>query len=236
MGLCNTGLTCFKQPEPINGVCLTSSSVANFTGGGGTGGTDASGDSPLLLTDSGGANDGPGVGVTDGPPTSDAPVASETGGGDAPATSTNLITNGNFSSGTTNWATKNGTASMNIVGGQLCVSGITTNVLLSWQLGDGTMGPALVGGASYTFSYGAMATGPLMIDAKVGEALSPYTPDFDTAPGADSVPASLMMFTHMFTEPAAGDTGAGVAFEIPATGSAPAGDTVCFANVSLVQN
>src|SRR5580704_8206933 len=143
MGTCNTGLTCFPQPSPINGVCLTSSSVANIMGGGGTGGTDASGDSPLLLTDSGGANDGTGVGVTDGPQMSDTPVTSESGGGDAPATSTNLITNGNFSSGTMMWGTVSGSATLAVTGGQLCLTSITPNVILAWPQPSGTAGPAL---------------------------------------------------------------------------------------------
>jgi hypothetical protein len=238
MGACNAGLTCFPQPEPVNGVCLTSSSVANIMGGGGAGGTDASGDSPLLLTDGGGANDGTGVGVTDGPPTSDAPVTSETGGGDAPATSTNLITNGNFSSGTTNWTLQNGAGSAAVAAGsgQLCITGITSSVLLTWPT-TGVPGAALTGGASYTFSYMAMATVPLTVDAKVGETNSPYTADFETATGMDAVTATLSPFTHTFTEPAAGDTSAGIAFTIPQTGNVPAGETtVCFANVSLVQN
>jgi hypothetical protein len=195
---------------------------------------DASGDSPLPVTDGAGGNDG--AGLTDSPQTNDVLVASETGGGDTASPSTNLITNGNFASGTAMWGTVSGSATLGATGGQLCLTGITPNVQLAWPQPSGTAGPALVGGASYTFSYMAMATVPLTIDAKVGETNSPYTADFETTTG-DAVTATLTPFTHTFTEGAAGDTSAGLAFTVPQTGSVPTGETkVCFANVSLVQN
>jgi hypothetical protein len=235
MGTCNTGLTCFGQPSPINGVCLTESSLAALIASGGTGGMDASGDSPLLLTDGGGANDG--TGVTDAPQTSDTPVVtSEAGGNDTGSPSTNLITNGNFSNGTTDWTLQNGAGTAAVASGQLCITGITSSVLLTWPT-TGVPGAALTAGASYTFSYMAMATVPLTVDAKVGETNSPYNPDYDTPTGSDAVTTTLSPFTHTFTEPAAGDTSAGIAFTIPQGGTVPGGETqVCFANVSLVQN
>jgi hypothetical protein len=99
-------------------------------------------------------------------------------------------------------------------------------------------GAPLVGGASYTFSYEAMATVPLTVDAKIGMTAVPYTADFETVAGDDLVTTSLVTFTHTWTEGAAGDTSAGVAFTIPqAPGNVPSGETqVCFANVRLVQN
>jgi hypothetical protein len=234
MGACNAGYTCFKQPSPVNGVCLASSTVPNTTGSGGAVGSDASGDSPSLLTDGGApANDG--AGVTDGPQTSDAPPTSEAGGNDTGSTSTNLITNGNFSNGTTDWTLQNGAGTAAVASGQLCVTGITSSVLLTWPT-TGVPGAALTAGASYTFSYMAMATVPLTVDAKVGETNTPYNADFDTTAGMDAVTTTLTTFTHTFTE-GPGDTSAGIAFTIPQGGSVPAGETmVCFANVSLAQN
>lgn len=131
------------------------------------------------------------------------------------------------------WQTQNGTATLGGTGGQLCVMGITTNVQLTWPAAGS--GATLTGGASYTFSYSALATVGLTVDAKVGQTVSPYTADFESA--TDAVPTTLQAFTHTFNEPAAGDTSAGVAFTIPQTGNVPAGETqVCFENVSLVQN
>jgi hypothetical protein len=239
---CNAGLQCIAQPSPVNGVCLTPAGVAALSGGGsgGSGGSglDApSGDAPnLSLADSAGGGSG-GAGNADAQST---PIP-EAGITDTAPASTNLITNGNFSSGTSMWGTVSGSAALAVTGGQLCLTDIDPNVQLAWPQPSGTAGPALVAGASYTLSYMAMATVPLTIDAKVGETNSPYTADYETTTGTDPVTATLTSFTHTFTE-GTGDTSAGLAFTIPqevgnVAGNVPTGETqICFANVSLVKN
>jgi hypothetical protein len=111
------------------------------------------------------------------------------------------------------------------------------NVQLAWPQGGGTPF-ALTAGTSYTFSYQAMATVPVTIDAKVGYTMPNYTADFETAAGAgDAVGTSLTSFTHTWMEMSGGDTSTGLAFTIPQSGDEPTGETqICFANVSLVQN
>jgi hypothetical protein len=88
----------------------------------------------------------------------------------------------------------------------------------------------LAAGASYTFTYKARATPPLMVDAKVGLSMMPYTADFDAKMEAVTTP--LQTFTHPFTAPQA-DTSAGIAFTFAAGG---AGNQVCFQSVGLFAN
>jgi hypothetical protein len=205
--------------------------VSHGSGGVGGSGGSASGGSGGASGGAGGSGDSGGGG---------AGGTSDSGGGGAGgaggASNGNLITNGDFSNGSTDWQTQDGSGTINVSGGQLCVTGINTSVLLTWPVGGN--GAALTGGASYTFTYSAMATVPLTVDAKVGETNSPYTADFDTPSGSDAVTTSFMTFTHMFTESSSGDTSAGVAFTL-AQGptNVPSGETqVCFQNISLVQN
>ncbi len=144
----------------------------------------------------------------------------------------NLIDNGDFSSGTTNWtlSTYSG-ASIAVSGGALCVSltdyGYGT---LGW--GGATLSTPLSAGTSYTFSYTAwVTTGTLYtFTAKVGHSVSPYTADFTTSLDAPS--ATSTDFVHTFTQTAA-DTGAGIGFSIEAYSASA---TVCLQNVSLVAN
>lgn len=93
----------------------------------------------------------------------------------------------------------------------------------------------LAGGYSYTFSY-TVAVGynttdgynSGAVDAKVGHTTSPYTVDADYA--NESTPAGTTMHAHTFS--GVTDTSAGVAFTFT-----PVNDgTICFSNVSLVQN
>jgi hypothetical protein len=263
-GTCSTGLTCYAQPAPINGVCLSPINVGGSggsggTGAGGSGGTGGAGGSGGSGGTAGAGGSGGSAGGTAGAGGSGGSggsadaggsggTAGAGGSGGSGGSSGNLVTNGNFASGTTDWGTINGTATIGVTGTQLCVSGITTNVQLAWPQGGGTPF-ALTAGASYTLSYSAMATVPLTIDAKVGYTMPGYTADFETSgspacsapstcdPGGDMVGTSLTPFTHTWTEMTGGDTSTGLAFTLPQTGNVPSGETqVCFANVSVVQN
>jgi hypothetical protein len=144
---------------------------------------------------------------------------------------TNLITNGDFSQGMTLWNTVNGTQTITVTNGELCVdSPAGTVVTLAWP--QNSTGPALTlsMSASYTFSYKARATSMnVTVDAKVGHTASPYTADFETA--SDAVTTSEQPFTHTFT-PAQDDSSTGLAFMFTSTNA----QSVCFQAVSLVQN
>jgi hypothetical protein len=97
------------------------------------------------------------------------------------------------------------------------------------------MGTPIMGADSYTLKYTAfaMAGGNLTVNAKIGQTMSPYTADFSTN---DNVTAGPTPFTHMFTPSSGDDPSAGIAFTIPQTGNVTSATTVCFQNVSLIQN
>jgi hypothetical protein len=205
-----------------------------------------------------GSSDAPGSQVTDADPDmraadagSEMRVAADTGGSemrvadvgpeaDAPeneadATGPNLITNGDFSMGMSDWVPKpmaDGT--LTILPGppkQLCVAVPSGEmVVLAW-----TPGVMLSPGATYTFTYSAMATPAVTVDAKVGHSSSPYTADFETQSGSDAISTSFNTFVHSFTAPTSPvETSAGIAFGIPQAGNVGAAETVCFEEVSLV--
>jgi Carbohydrate binding domain len=146
----------------------------------------------------------------------------------------NVVTNGDFSQGATNWAIVAGNGTFTASGGKGCVAvgatQLNQTVTLGWPEPPGSAGAVLLSGTSYTFSYSASSmAAPISIDAKVGQTTSPYTADFET--GADAVTTQVTPFSHTFTA-SPGDPSAGVAFAF--TAAAP--ETVCFQNVSLVQN
>jgi hypothetical protein len=181
--------------------------------------------SKMRVSDTGGSD----MRVADAGPEVDAPE------NEADATGPNLITNGDFSMGTSDWVP------MPIADGtlathpgpppQLCVAVPSGEmVVLAW-----TPGVMLSPGATYTFTYSAMATPAVTVDAKVGHSSSPYTADFETPSGSDAVSTSFNTFVHSFTAPTSPvETSAGIAFGIPQTGNVGAAETVCFEEVSLV--
>jgi hypothetical protein len=228
---CNTGLVCYSKvcvavpeagaPAPASGTATgttpagdasTGSAPAESTGEGGTSGSDGNGDAPVM--------------------------ASAEDDGATPPAGTNLVTNGSFSQGTMFWGIVSGNGTANANNGQLCVMvAANQNAILGWPEPSGTAGPPLVPGAMYTLQYSAQATPSTGVDVKVGHTTSPYTADFETPMGGDAVPGSSMTFTHTFNAPTSpAESSAGLAFTVPATGTAPAALQVCFQNVSLVQN
>jgi len=157
------------------------------------------------------------------------------------STGPNLITNGDFAMGTIYWGLyqqMGGSSSITTPTSsppQLCVTvPAGASVILGWTPAAG--GIMLSPGASYTFSYSAMATPAVTVEAKVGHSDFPYTADFD---GFDPVPTTLTVFTSPpFAAPTAdaAETSAGIEFTIPSTGTVASTETICFENVSLVQN
>jgi hypothetical protein len=169
-------------------------------------------------------NDGPSASDTQSvPPMNDASGA------------LNLVTNGDFSQGTADWGIVDGNGTFTATGGKGCVAaGANQGQTLGWpeaaQGAPPAVGAVLEQGASYTLSYGAYSTtSPLAMDAKVGQTMSPYTPDFETA--TDAVTTTVTTFTHTFTA-TTGDTSAGIAFAFTPTMD----DQICFENVSLTKN
>jgi hypothetical protein len=206
---CNSGLSC------LSNICVA-------TSGGSSGGETNPGDDAATADES---EDAAQQGDSQEPPAADSPT------GVGP---TNVVTNGDFSQGATNWNIVAGNGTFTASGGKGCVAvdanQLNQTVTLGWPEPPGSPGAVLLPGDSYTFSYSAASTtAPVTMDAKVGQTTSPYTADFETA--SDAVTTTVTPFSHTFTA-TTGDPSAGIAFAFMA--SAP--ETVCFQNVSLVQN
>jgi hypothetical protein len=160
-----------------------------------------------------------------------------TGLGTGTGTGTNLVTNGSFADGTTDWGITYGTATVSIVGGDLCVAvaaaNDTTTIVLGWPEPTGTAGVPLSATGSYTFSYTAHATKEAVtMDAKVGDTVGPNFLPVDFVSETDAVATTATTFTHPFTPASGADPTAGIAF----TFVAGVAQSLCFANVSLVEN
>jgi hypothetical protein len=165
------------------------------------------------------------------------PADASAGDSSTMSSGANLITNGDFSQGTTMWGIVSGTAgTLMASANELCVPLTGGSPQLGWPEPSGTQGPALTGEASYTLSYAVRAASAnATVDVKVGHSVSPYDTDFDTANTAsmtDAVTTTLKTYTHTFTVPEAGDTSAGLAFTI----NSATNQNVCFQAVSLVAN
>jgi hypothetical protein len=139
------------------------------------------------------------------------------------------------------WGVTEGTGTLSIAGGQLCVA-VTANeqVTLGWPEDDNAAedaaapaGVVLTAGQSYTFSYAIQTTTTtgVTVIAKVSNTNGPdYTPlDFQAMdPATNLLEAQTLTFTLGTT----GDTSAGLAF----TFTSSADQSICIANVSLSQN
>ncbi len=194
------------------------SGTAGDSGGAGT--TGAAGDGgPGTAGTTGAAGDSGGAGTTGAAGSGNAGTTGAGGTGSG----TNLITNGDFSSGATNWHTESGTGSVN-GSGAYCVSNPGA-ALIGWESTPGS--PLMLAmGRSYRFSYQASGSGT--VTAKVALAVAPYTTDFQ---GSNGLNSSLQTFTHTFTSPN-NDTNTGLAFTFSNAGTG----TVCIDNVTLVAN
>jgi hypothetical protein len=209
--------------------CVTTS---GSTGGApGTGGSVATGGTP----GTGGTGAGTGGSSATGGSSGTGGNATGTGGnpatGGSPGTggnpANNLLANGDFSQGATNWHFESGTANVN--NGQYCETNLSgSSPLFGWQ----NMSTPLVlsNGQSYTLAYQAMGSNSAALHIKVAHAVSPYTPDDYETSSDDKLSGSLQTFTHTFTPTSGNDDNTGVAFFV--TG----GQNICIANVSLVAN
>jgi hypothetical protein len=147
----------------------------------------------------------------------------------------NLIANGDFAQGTMHWAIVGGMASEGIVAGDLCVdvaaASDTRIIVLSWPAAAGA-GVPLSATGSYTFSYGAHATkADVTVNATVGDSVGPHYLPIDFESKTDLVTTAATTFTHPFTPAGGADTSAGLSFSFVSH----VAQSVCFANVSLVE-
>jgi hypothetical protein len=144
-----------------------------------------------------------------------------------------LIANGDFSDAETLWTIEPAQANRSFADGALCLTiQAGESLSLGWP-SDTSRAFELSGGQSYTFSYRASSTGPLTVSAtaKLGHAVSPYTPHFEQP---ISIGSTLKGDSHEI-DVENDDDGAGVLFSI--TGAQGEGTTtVCFDDVSVLEN
>jgi hypothetical protein len=214
-------------------VAHTTNCASVTTGAGGASGGSGG------ATGSGGSQDGSGGGSGSGSGGSGNGSGGSSGGtggmnggtGGSTSGGTNLVMNGDFSSGSNGWGlpAMMGQVSQMVTAGQFCVM---VQQLSSATIGypSGSVPPFQIdGGRSYTFSYQATSTGNLTIESKVGQTQTPYD-----ATGSDfmneSVTGSLQTITHTFTRGTT-DSSMGIAFNV--TGGP---GTFCIDNVSLTAN
>jgi hypothetical protein len=149
----------------------------------------------------------------------------------------NLITNGDFADGTAKWAIVSGTAKESIVAGYLCVAVAAANdtatIVLGWPEPAGSAGVPLSATGSYTFSYTAYATkASVTVAATVGDSVGPDYLPVDFVSKTDAVKTTATTFTHPFTPASGADPSAGLSFGFVSN----VAQSVCFANVSVVED
>jgi hypothetical protein len=140
----------------------------------------------------------------------------------------NLIANGDFSAGMTNWRIDSGNGNIN--NGRLCLTNPGSGTLLAWQFEGGQV--MLSGGTSYRLSYEVSASGggSRMMRVKVGLSVDPFTSDYEVT---ESLTTQSQPFTHTFTPMNGTDPNMGLAFmQFSGTNNS----TVCFDNVTLTAN
>ena len=144
----------------------------------------------------------------------------------------NLITNGDFSDGSTNWQITQADigVTFGMSAGSYCVSLPSySEAYFGW--GNSLTSVAIAASYGYTFSYTVSSSDSLYsFQAKIGHTVTPYTVVYSTT--TDSPGPTPSTFTHNFT-PASSDTSAGIAFYLYAYST---GATVCFDDVSLVRH
>jgi hypothetical protein len=157
--------------------------------------------------------------------------------GDGGASTGNLIVNGDFSSGASDWGLTvdsdpvDGGVTSSTASGRFCVVfGPGASATLGWPSNPAdalTLSPG-----TYDLSYEVEASAPLQVEARFGVDVAPYNDvNFDAF---DMLEATLETFSHTFTITAE-EQNAGLAFNFPGMAAeVTAGTTVCFANVSLV--
>ncbi|HZG07113.1 MAG TPA: glycoside hydrolase family 9 protein [Streptomyces sp.] len=141
-----------------------------------------------------------------------------------PADGPELITNGDFSSGTTGWWwTENSPGK--VVDGRLCAD-VPAGTQNPWDAIIGQNDIPLTAGEGYELSFTASATAPITIRTNVQMATEPWTTEHSSA---DRIGETAETFTHVFTA-AADHEAAQLAFQI---GGSEEAYTFCVDDVSL---
>jgi hypothetical protein len=246
---CMAGLSCATDlNECVQASTAGTSGTAGTNGTAGSSGTAGVSGAGGMVSGAGGAlsgvagSSGPGNAGTNGSGTAGSAGINGTAGSAGPGTAGsngtagtngnlggNLITNGDFSMGQTDWGISTGTPSNpGVKNGAFCLTLSSTNgnVVLGW--GSTSTSVSLDTGVSYTLSYQASTSSALStFQVHVGQVVSPYNVDYPA--NNDTPGAGLTTFTHNFTLTTA-DPQAGVAFVVATSAGSP---TVCVDNVSL---
>jgi endoglucanase len=135
-----------------------------------------------------------------------------------------LITNGDFSSGTTGWWWTENTPGK-IVDGRLCAD-VPAGTENPWDAIVGQNDLPLAAGEGYELSFTASATAPITVRTNVQMATEPWTTEHASA---DRIGTEAKTFTHVFTAKADHEA-AQLAFQI---GGGDQAYTFCVDDVSL---
>jgi hypothetical protein len=149
----------------------------------------------------------------------------------------NLVTDGDFSNPSSPLWGLSGTgmayATITVSNNAACITSSAAypgNITLGWPA-DMSAGMVISSANTYTFSYTVYTlSGTVSIDSKVGHSVTPFTPT-EVESLYDSATTTPQTYSHAIT--AASDSSAGVALSFDPN---MASQTVCFANVSVVQN
>ncbi|GAB3957830.1 glycoside hydrolase family 9 protein [Streptomyces sparsus] len=145
-------------------------------------------------------------------------------GAEPEAAAPELLTNGDFSDGTTGWWWSEGSPGA-VVDGRLCAE-VPAGTANPWDAIVGQNDLALTAGESYTLRYTATSSVPVTIRANVQMASEPYTAELSAA---DPVDGTAEPVEHVFTADA-DHTAAQLAFQV---GGGEGDYTFCVDDVSL---
>ncbi|HEY6475203.1 MAG TPA: carbohydrate binding domain-containing protein [Polyangia bacterium] len=240
---CDDGLSCASLPSGPTCVSTSSGSGGDAAAGGnGSGGAVSSGGNTGTGGAAGGGSTGTGGAATGGNTgsggaagsgstgTGGAATGGNTGSGGS-SSGTNLVVNGDFSQGMTDWNLTGSPSSSGVNNGEYCmmVTMAEGQIILGW--GDSTTSLNLMANVNYTVSYQARASNGATVDVHIGQAVGSFALDKDL--GNDSPGTGTQTFTHMFSITNA-DPQAGVAFLVST--SSTGGSMICFDNLVVTQN
>ncbi len=249
-GVCNEGLVCLPAENRCADLTGSGYVLAQDAASSGddqstadelpsSSSDDASGPPPgddASLVDTSSPSEDSSQPVESGNPPAEAGPSEGGGGGSEGGVAGNLVTNGDFSQGMSDWAVQGGSNASGFPSAATPYLCVTLNNNVSYVIGWTPPSPLdLPPGTSYTLSYKAWTTGSTAVDveAKVGLSYSPYTADLDVNSPQDSVQTS-QTFVHTFTT-TTDDPSAGIAFLVVGS-SATSGNNICFDDVTLVRN
>jgi hypothetical protein len=187
-------------------------------GGGAGGGSGGSGGGGATGTGGGGATGTGGRGGTGG--------GGGGAGGSGGGVSGNLITNGDFSNGMTDWHVENPNGNSTVNNGRFCLTSPSGSTLLAWMTSGANL--VLDGSTMYRLTYSASSTSAnVRMHFKVALSVQPYTSDYEVD---DTLNNTMRTFTHTFTPMSGTDANTGIAITVP-NGT---NGTVCVDDVSIV--